>query len=128
LGRRLLHATLPVLQLLQEVRIFAVGGLSRRQLALLAELLQRCTSLHELSVSFAPEPSFCAQDLDSFGRCSSPLKIMHLPPMPNVGAPLLSTTAGADTFLSSFEGWHAMSMPENPVDFLFLAASKDCAL
>ena len=71
LGRRLLHATLPELQLLQDVRIFAVGGLTTKQLALLADLLQRYTSLRELSVSFAPEPSFVAQDLDVFGGCGS---------------------------------------------------------
>lgn len=68
---RLLHATLPQLHELQEVRIFVVGGMTRQQLALLAELLHACTSLHELSVSFAPEPSFIAQDLDVFGGCAS---------------------------------------------------------
>lgn len=71
--RRLLHATLPELHLLQEMRIFAVGSLSGAQLALLANLLQRCTGLRELSVSFAPEPSFVAQDLDPFGGCASSL-------------------------------------------------------
>ena len=68
---RLLHATLPQLHQLQEVRMFVVGGMSRGQLALLAGLLHACTSLHELSVSFAPEPSFIAQDLDAFGGCAS---------------------------------------------------------
>ncbi|CAL8470968.1 g10510 [Coccomyxa elongata] len=81
---RLLHATLPQLHELQEVRIFVVGGMTKQQLALLAELLHACTSLHELSVSFAPEPSFIAQDLDVFGglkRLRALAFDMHAPPI-----------------------------------------------
>lgn len=48
--------------------MFALGSLTRQQLALLAALLQPCASLRDLSISFAPEPSFLVQDLDPFGR------------------------------------------------------------
>lgn len=58
--------------------MFVVGGMTRGQLALLAELLHACDSLRELSVSFAPEPCFIAQDLDVFGGCAStPLRAHH---------------------------------------------------
>ncbi|BDA45432.1 probable leucine-rich repeat protein soc-2 [Coccomyxa sp. Obi] len=85
---RLLHATLPQLHELQEVRIFVLGGMTRQQLALLAELLHACTSLRELSVSFAPEPSFVAQDLDIFGGLSRLRALafdMHAVPIPAEG-------------------------------------------